>query len=81
MSAQDIQGTFKTVGAHLLTAAIAALVTFFIAIGSYREKIDTIAVDNAKTQVSVSQLTEQVANLRLELVEVKTEMRLRRENQ
>lgn len=70
----------KTVAGHVITATLAALVTFFVAIGSYREKIDALTIEGAKTQVSVIQLSTSVNDLRLEMVEIKTEMRLSRKN-
>lgn len=71
----------KTVGTHLITATLAALVTFFIAIGSYREKIDALTLAGAKTQSAVEQLTANMGELRLQMVEIKTEMRLNRRSE
>lgn len=64
----------KQLGSHIIIALLTALVTVSLALGSYRNKIDTIILENNRLNTTLVSLSKDLNDLRVEVSFLRGEM-------
>ncbi len=80
MSMEKAKSFFEAIQSHLFVALITAIVTISYALGSYRDKIDTLMTENAQTRSITQKLDDSMTDLRVEVGKLRLEMELNRIN-
>lgn len=66
--------TIKGIQSHILVAAITALITVSLAIGSYKEKVNNLVGENARIVHSIDNLTGTMHSLEVQVSALRQEM-------